>query len=892
MPLDTLDQYTTVVTVNRRLSRVLRAAFDRSRLADGATVWESPDIIPYSTWLERCWTDFAATAEGAVPALLGAEQDFALWEQVVGADPLAEGEVPLLRSAEMARNAQAAWALLRNWGLDHERLPGFSSAEVRAFRAWARAYAARCRRDHWVDLASVGERLVREGLAAVSATGIRRVLLAGFDTLTPQQQSLFTALGEHGVRVERWQPPAHEPHPRRLAFADQDDELEAAARWARRCVEEGARGPLGIVVPGLSAARHRVAAIFEDVFAPGDMRPGTTRCGQTFNISLGEPLAEVPVVSDALVCLRAMSGRMSLRDAGRWLLSPYLGGGRATWRARLDAQLRRIGEPYYGLVRLRDLAARIDGAGSPQPGAELTDRLERLHARVPSAQRRFALTDWAAQFSSWLVAAGWPGERTLSSEEFQAVQAYREQLASLGALAPVMPAVDYAQALSQLQGLAARQVFQPRSDAVAVQILGVLEAVGVDFSHLWLSGLHHEAWPEPARPNPFLPVQLQRELGMPRAGPEQQLDWARRWTERMLASAEHVVVSHPLTRGDEPLRASALIAGLPPAEAAAIAASPVPLDRLQVHAHAPTLEALEDAFAPAVESRGLVRGGVSVFKDQAACPFRAFAVHRLGAADVAAPDSSLDPRVRGNLIHRLLELIWQALGGQSRLLAITGEARADLIRASVARVLGDEARQRPHTLRGRLLAVEQQRLEALADAWLAIEAARAPFEVEAEHSRSASIAGLPMTIRPDRVDRLAGGELLLIDYKTGRCDPKDWFGERPDEPQLPVYAVAIDDVGNATVAGLAFGVLRPGELGYRGLGGIADLAPGVDAIASSKLHGVRDAPNWDAHKALWRSRLAGLAQAHLQGDARVDPKTRGVTCRHCGLQPLCRINEQ
>ena len=369
----------------------------------------------------------------------------------------------------------------------------------------------------------------------------------------------------------------------------------------------------------------------------------------------------------------------------------------------------RWGARYYGLARLRELAARLDGGSLPEQSAELVDRLERLQARASAASRRYPLTDWAAQFWSWLVAAGWPGERTLSSDEYQ--------------------------------------VFQPRSDAVPVQILGVLEAVGVDYSHLWITGLHHQAWPEPARPNPFLPVKLQRELGMPRAGSEQQLDWARAWTERMLASAGQVIVSHPLRHADQPLRPSALIADVPAGEVDVIAGSGVPLDARQVHEHAPPLEVVEDAFAPGVESAQVVRGGISVFKDQAACPFRAFAVHRLGAADVAAPDSSLDPRVRGNLIHRLLELIWRALGGQSRLLAMPPDTRDDLVRGSVARVLGDEARQRPHTLRGRLLAVEQQRLEALAHAWLDIEAARPPFEVEAEHSRSASIAGLSMTVR-------------------------------------------------------------------------------------------------------------------------------------------------
>ena len=895
---NTLDRHTTLITVNRRLSRVLRGEFDRAQLAAGAKVWESPDILPYTSWLKRSWNDFVAGADRSLPALLSAEQDLSLWEQVISHRPPADTGQPLLQSAEAARNAQAAWALLRGWRLEYDDDLGFAGDEVRAFCGWARSYCSLCRRGNWVDLASVGDLLV-DGLAAVHAAGTRRVLLAGFDALTPQQQSLFAALGELGIRVENRQAQSHDANALRFDFASRDDELEAAARWARQRIEDGASGTVGIVVPGLAAVRHRVEAIFEDVFAPGAARPGAAEPGHAFNISLGRPLAEVPVVSDALVSLRAMGGQLSLPDAGRWLLSPYLGGGELTWRARFDARLREIGEPRYTLARLGELAARVDGApgaghidSSGGKGAPFVALLEGLQSRGVSGTRRQPVSEWAAQFSSWLVHAGWPGDRPLASDEFQAVAAFRELLGSLAALAPVLPPMEFSHALSQLRRLAARQVFQPRSGAAAVQILGVLEAVGVEYSHLWITGLHHQAWPEPARPNPFLPVGLQRELGMPRAGSEQQLRWARAWTARMRASAAEVIVSHPRQQGDELLRPSALIADVPAGEGGVLIRSRVPGDTESVHGAAPTAEILDDQVAPAVDPSRPVRGGVSVFKDQAACPFRAFAIHRLGAGDVAAPDSSLDPRVRGNLAHRLLELLWQALGGQSRMLAMSQDGRAELIRTTAGRVLADEARQRPHTLRGRLLAMEQKRLESLADAWLDIEAGRAPFEVEAEHSASSTIAGLPVTLRPDRIDRLDGGELFLVDYKTGRCNPKDWFGERPDEPQLPVYALAMDDLGAGQVAGLAFGVLRPGELGYRGLGDGDEVAPGVSSVASSRLQGAREAPDWEAHKSLWRQRLTRLAQAYLEGDARVDPKIPGTTCRYCGLQLLCLVHEQ
>ena len=43
-------------------------------------------------------------------------------------------------------------------------------------------------------------------------------------------------------------------------------------------------------------------------------------------------------------------------------------------------------------------------------------------------------------------------------------------------------------------------------------------------------------------------------------------------------------------------------------------------------------------------------------------------------------------------------------------------------------------------------------------------------------------------MRIDRIDRLADGARVLIDYKSGLADA-DWRGERPDNPQLPLYAL-------------------------------------------------------------------------------------------------------
>ena len=67
-------------------------------------------------------------------------------------------------------------------------------------------------------------------------------------------------------------------------------------------------------------------------------------------------------------------------------------------------------------------------------------------------------------------------------------------------------------------------------------------------------------------------------------------------------------------------------------------------------------------------SQPQVRGGSRVFAHQAACPFRAFAEHRLVARPLERLQVGLGPMRSGTLMHRALELLWRELRTQQALL--------------------------------------------------------------------------------------------------------------------------------------------------------------------------------------------------------------------------------
>ena len=110
--------------------------------------------------------------------------------------------------------------------------------------------------------------------------------------------------------------------------------------------------------------------------------------------------------------------------------------------------------------------------------------------------------------------------------------------------------------------------------------------------------------------------------------------------------------------------------------------------------------------------------------------------------------------------------------------------------------------------------MEARRLLRLAQDALDLELERSAFEVvDFEREVLHEIGGQTIRLYIDRVDRLSDGGLAIIDYKTGKVDPARWFGDRPEDPQLPLYAVSAGEIPFAVV----FAVIRGDECLFRGV---------------------------------------------------------------------------
>ncbi len=862
---------TTLLTANQRQAAQLRASHDRQQRVANC-VWESPDILPWEAWLQRLWGEVTLVDEAA-PLLLTALQERLLWERVIRESPLGER---LLQPAPAARRAQEAWQLLNSY---QQHLPAsgdLMSDEVRAFVGWAQRFQHLCREGGWLDRAGLAAALLKRSHEWPLPTTL---MLTGFDELAPIQRRLLDAGAERGCPVIEETSAETPIVARRIACRDTTDELRHAARWARTLHSDEPQARIGIVVPDLAALREPIARTLQDCLTPAAVLPGSGEAS-LFNISLGRRLAEYSVVEDALTLLEWGATREGLdtERIGVLLRSPYLMGGDSESgpRARLDARLREIGEPRYRVTTLL-FHARDERHACPLLAAQLEAWW--IHCReLPARQSPAA---WSRDCAELLRRGGWPQGRALDSAEFQTVEAWRGVLGQLATLDELGTPLTLQQALGRLRQIAAETLFQPRSADLPIQVLGLLEAAGLRFDHLWLLGLHDEVWPPTPRPNPFLPMSMQRRCAMPHSSAERELLFARRLTQRLLAAAPAVTVSWPMQEADRQLRPSPLIASLPVADTQG-SGGDGELSYARLIQQSASLETLDDPRAPALPAGERVRGGAALFREQAACPFRAFARFRLGAEPLGAPLPGLDAATRGSLLHAALEALWARLGDSQTLAKLDEKQRHEQAGAAVDKALAEEARLRPATFTERFTAIERARLTDLLTSWLELEAQRAPFAVIApEEKREITLGGLQIQARIDRIDRLGDGRHVIIDYKSGQTSVQRWFGARPDEPQLPLYAVS----DGAVPAALAYAEVRAGQSRFRGLASEDDLLPQLEM----RPRGLSPEWTWGQLLAEWTATLTTLAEAFRAGDARVDPKRGLQTCRYCELPGLCRI---
>lgn len=863
-----INQGFAVITASQRQAHALKMDYAYSMLEQGKKVWRTPEVFTWQIWIRKYWDHHS---EHSSKVLLNTFQLKLIWQSIIESSAYTRD---ILQVDTIIDTAIEAYDTCLEWDIEIFPKDIFLNSDVLAFKTWVQAYQEKLLDNNWID-PSV---LTRELIAADFTPQTKGIVVYGYDKLTTQQVKFIDYLKNKKFEIIIFKSEDRNESTAYNSYSQPEDELRAAANWARQILINDPGASIGIVVPDLNSRRESVCAIFDAVLHPdwAIREPGTFQ--RQYSIAPGRPLFVYPMVHAAIEVLSLSYGRIPLRRLEFLLRSSFIMGGssEAGNRALFYAALRDIGEPVW---RLQTLLEHVELHQQYIPVAiEFINRLTQFQECINQLPNTQSPREWSESFNQLLKLFGWPGDRNLTSIEYQTLKAWGEALLELAILGTVSSKWDYAKAFSHLKDILKARSFQPETVETPIQISGLPGISGMAFNYVRITGMHDLNWPSPAITNPLIPLNLQQNAGVPGSTAKQVMEQCKLETDSLIQSVRHLIFSYAKQEGDREYRPSPLLKKY--MVDSQEESDPVSCDYNRQIFQSRDMEGYTDITAPPFSNVKKASGGTGILSDQSACPFRAFAHHRLKAKGLGNVDIGLDPATRGSLVHEVMHDVWKRLGSSEAIKEMASNKLESLINAMAAGAIRKHAKMKPETFSPEFRRLETRRLASLVSQWMVIEKARTEFTiVDLEKRHEANFYGLNLRMRIDRIDELPDGGQVLIDYKTGEVSVNKWEGDRPEEPQLPLYAVTLKD----DIKAVAFAGLKKGRLGYAGIGETAELIEGVKSAGES-------GEEWQTQLQEWEKILSDLAEEYVQGNASVTPTE--TACRYCDLHSLCRIHER
>jgi RecB family exonuclease len=877
-----------VVTPHRRLAQQLWQRQRREQIQAGRAAWEPLPLKTFQGWLHDLFTSLwpeVAVASGlrrlslwrraieAAPPLAGTAADLA-WAQ--GLD---ETYNILCRHLLVAGRDARPTEDARSTG-DACPTGDVRPADDAPLMAWrrqvTRIFSRLLAEGGWLAPGELPAYLLarlQEG--KISLPG--QIMVVGLESPAAAEGAFLTAVARrtHVTHLQVRGDPAAVKEA--VVLPDRGQEL---AWVAARLLELAARD-------GLPLHRLAVTAMDMEHYGPQLQRifaellgPAQTPGGWAYNFSQGPRLSETPLFLAALLPLKFITGGERREDLVSLLLSPFYGGlSRQREQTAPWDRVFREQRLDLGWQNFRQAIAHDSQAG----GKDLLPRLDRIWAslQTPGSGR-----EWRRRLEGcWREMEFTPAAEAEQAQWGHLLSLFQELDATLGG-----EPLEAGEFLAWLEHGAKKVPLPgPGLQAAGVQVLGLLEMRGLDFSRIFCLGMNSGTFPPPPRPLPLLTAAERRAvLG---GTYQSQHAFSRELYDTLLGAAPELTLTRPRVADDEERVGSPLYLGPWEPQEMAVLSRPHPA-WLRSPAVRAAFTAVEGTAVVVCDDGPLsvrLPSELSLSKTATAlsCPCRFLLEIILRLKELPEIEAGLDPRERGDRLHKVLarftrdfqkfleEHDWDQERAQEMLIAAAHQVLGALLqdvhwRAELERWLGETAPGR--SLLQEWLLLEQQRHEQ-GWRWRLMESAFAGLTDK----------GWPFAVK-GRLDRLdyhpETRQAVIWDYKSGEVPGAGRVFDDLQEFQLPCYLLAVER--GLTEAPRERRGLKAGFIGLK---------------STREKHLKHEefearAEEWPRVAAALVSRLQDLGRRLAAGDFRPDPnpapegKNLGA-CKYCPYALLC-----
>jgi ATP-dependent helicase/nuclease subunit B len=920
--LQAIAQDRLILTPNSRLKNKLIEAYNAHQiehhhtLADsGIFHWPNIRVNSLQEWLIEQHQILLDNAYLDQPkALISGLQRQQLWQQIIEDN---NAETELINPTRLTADADSAYTNAQKWLLDVNYLEQHIVTSLNErFVQWAESFREQ------LDILQLQtfEDLQLQVLKAYEQQllpKIEQIIALGFGELPPITQRTFQTISYKIIEQSVSAPSTDRCS--KISCNDREDEAAQVSAWAKHTLTANPKARIGIIVPNLGQDRALLEKHLLQHFEAHYLLPETNRYTLPFNFSTGIPLGSTPFIKDTLDLLKLLQQEHQCNTLINQIHSPFWGVTSNTaddsnsttcdsaLKATLIERIKQRGRATLSASQWRNLVHKIATSTTAEKTTAQTDTatkadqpsnycqwldsvLQTLITNLRSTPAKQLPSRWVTFFQQQLTLLNWPGERRLDSNEYQQAQQWLSFLEDVCRLDHLQVSLSCYEAIDQLGRSSNSTPFQAQTLESPIQVLGVLEGAGLVFSDCWIMGMTDKDWPPTAQPNPLLSIIMQREHAMPHADASRELAFAESLTESYQVCASDVIFSYATSDAQSPLHHSPLIEHISPFDTND--KQPPSTSALHKHIEAlrqsSLLEEIDIGTAPPLSEleQKRVRGGSQILRNQAINPLAAFFIHRLNAKQPESITLGFTPQQRGHILHGALNSLWGDLKTHSQLLQLTDAVLELKVASFIDAEIASYKKREPKIFNPTYTDLEAKRQGSLIMQWLKQEKQRPAFTVIGRETPiTTDIAGLTLSLRLDRLDQLESGEMIIIDYKTGSPNIKQWGSDKPEEPQLPLYALTYEP----QVQALLFVQINAKDVCSKGIG---ELTQHHDGIIQSSKGGSYDLPeDWQSMLLHWQNTLQQLSLDFQNGVVNNEFKTPALARYYDYLNACLRTQE-